>query len=72
MFYGIDDSGYPLRGARYDVHETLRWVPQAQAVIGLGVFYALCFGCLALAMEKIDVSVAYALWPAMGPHSSRS
>lgn len=34
--------------------------------IGLAVFYILCFGCLTLAMEKIDVSIAYALWSAMG------
>ncbi len=34
--------------------------------IGLVVFYPLCFGCLTLAMEKIDVSVAYALWSALG------
>lgn len=34
--------------------------------IGLAVFYILCFGCLTLAMEEIDVSIAYALWSAMG------
>ena len=34
--------------------------------IGLVVFYPLCFGCLTLAMEEIDVSVAYAVWSAMG------
>ena len=34
--------------------------------IWLAVFYILCFGCLTLAMEKIEVSVAYALWSAMG------
>jgi small multidrug resistance pump len=34
--------------------------------IGLVVFYPLCFGCLTLAMEEIDVSVAYAMWSAMG------
>jgi len=34
--------------------------------IGLAVFYILCFGCLTLAIEKIDVSIAYALWSAMG------
>lgn len=34
--------------------------------IGLAVSYTLCFICLTIAMEKIDVSVAYALWSAMG------
>ncbi len=34
--------------------------------IGLAVFYPACFGCLTLAMEKIDVSVAYAVWSAVG------
>jgi len=34
--------------------------------IGLVAFHPLCFGCLTLAMEEIDVSVAYAVWSAMG------
>jgi small multidrug resistance pump len=34
--------------------------------IGIAIFYPLCFGCLTLAMEKIDVSVAYAVWSAIG------
>ncbi len=34
--------------------------------IGLVAFYPLCFGCLTLAMEEIDVSVAYAMWSAIG------
>jgi len=27
--------------------------------IGLAAFYPLCFGCLMLAMEEIDISVAF-------------
>lgn len=34
--------------------------------IGLAIFYPLCFVCLTLAMENIDVSVAYAVWSAIG------
>ena len=34
--------------------------------IGLAVFYPLCFICLTLAMEEIDVSIAYAVWSALG------
>ena len=29
-------------------------------------FYILCFGCLTLAIRKIDVSVAYAVWAGIG------
>jgi len=29
-------------------------------------FYILCFGCLTLAIRKIDVSVAYAVWAGVG------
>lgn len=34
--------------------------------IGLAVFYPLCFVCLTLAIERIDVSMAYAIWSALG------
>lgn len=34
--------------------------------VGLAIFYPACFGCLTLAMDEIDVSVAYAMWSAMG------
>ncbi|MBD2102230.1 multidrug efflux SMR transporter [Leptolyngbya sp. FACHB-261] len=30
------------------------------------VFYGLCFSCLTLALKRIDVSVAYAVWSGLG------
>jgi small multidrug resistance pump len=30
------------------------------------LFYGLCFGCLTLALKKVDVSVAYAIWSGVG------
>lgn len=30
------------------------------------VFYALCFSSLTVALKKIDVSVAYAIWSGLG------
>lgn len=35
-------------------------------VILMGVFYAISFLCLALALRYIDVSVAYAIWSGVG------
>lgn len=35
-------------------------------VVGIGVFYLASFACLALALEKLDVSVAYAIWAGLG------
>src|SRR5262245_26173220 len=32
----------------------------------MGVFYAVCFGFLTLALKKVDVSVAYAIWSGVG------
>ena len=34
--------------------------------VGIFVFYALSFTCLTLALKRIDVSVAYALWAGLG------
>ena len=30
------------------------------------VFYALCFGFLTLALKKVDISTAYAIWSGVG------
>jgi small multidrug resistance pump len=30
------------------------------------VFYGICFGCMTLALRKVDVSVAYAIWSGIG------
>ena len=30
------------------------------------VFYGICFGCLTLALKKVDVSMAYAIWSGVG------
>ena len=30
------------------------------------VFYGICFGCLTLALKKVDVSLAYAIWSGLG------
>jgi small multidrug resistance pump len=32
----------------------------------MGVFYAVCFAFLTLALKKVDVSVAYAIWSGVG------
>ena len=29
-------------------------------------FYGICFGCLTLALKKVDVSMAYAIWSGVG------
>lgn len=34
--------------------------------IGVGVFYALSLGMLTLALKRIDLSVAYAIWAGLG------
>ncbi len=34
--------------------------------LGMFIAYALCFGSLALALKKIPVSVAYAVWSGVG------
>ncbi len=34
--------------------------------VGVGVFYLLCFGALTLAIEHIDLSLAYAIWAGVG------
>ncbi|MFZ9594737.1 MAG: DMT family transporter [Bdellovibrionia bacterium] len=34
--------------------------------LGLVVFYALCFFCLSLAVRKIDLAIAYAVWSGVG------
>jgi small multidrug resistance pump len=34
--------------------------------IGLVVCYALCFGFLTLALKKMDMSLAYAIWAGLG------
>ncbi len=36
------------------------------AAIGMAILYALCFFFLTLALKKIDVSVAYAVWSGVG------
>jgi small multidrug resistance pump len=30
------------------------------------VFYGICFGCMTLALKKVDVSMAYAIWSGVG------
>lgn len=32
----------------------------------MAVFYAACFSCMTVALKRIDVSVAYAVWSGMG------
>jgi small multidrug resistance pump len=32
----------------------------------MGLFYCVCFSCMTLAIKKIDVSVAYAVWSGVG------
>jgi small multidrug resistance pump len=32
----------------------------------MGIFYCICFFFLALALKKIDVSLAYAIWSGVG------
>jgi small multidrug resistance pump len=32
----------------------------------MGIFYCLCFASLTLAVKKIDISVAYAVWAGVG------
>lgn len=32
----------------------------------MGLFYCVCFGFMTLAIKKIDVSVAYAVWSGVG------
>ena len=32
----------------------------------MGVFYIVCFGFLTIAVKKIDVSIAYAIWSGLG------
>jgi len=32
----------------------------------MGVFYVVCFCFLALALKKVDVSIAYAIWSGVG------
>lgn len=34
--------------------------------VGVGVFYALSLGMLTLALKRIDLSVAYAIWAGLG------
>ncbi|WP_261830585.1 DMT family transporter [Inconstantimicrobium mannanitabidum] len=34
--------------------------------IGTGLGYIICFTCLSMALKKIDISVAYAIWSAAG------
>jgi small multidrug resistance pump len=36
------------------------------AAVGMGLFYAACFFFLTLALKKIDVGVAYAVWSGVG------
>ncbi len=36
------------------------------AAIGMAILYAVCFFFLTLALKKIDVSVAYAVWSGVG------
>src|SRR5215831_14557285 len=38
---------------------------QVPAVL-MGAFYIVCFGFLTLALKKVDVSVAYAIWSGIG------
>lgn len=35
-------------------------------VIGMVIFYVLCFWIFALALKKIELGVAYAIWSAVG------
>jgi small multidrug resistance pump len=32
----------------------------------MALFYAACFGCFTLALKKVDVSAAYAIWSGVG------
>lgn len=34
--------------------------------VGIAVFYLASFACLALALKRLDVSVAYAVWAGLG------
>jgi small multidrug resistance pump len=39
---------------------------KAWPTVLMGAFYAVCFGFLTLALKKVDVSVAYAIWSGVG------
>ena len=39
-----------------------KWVPS----VLMWVFYGICFGFLTLALKKVDVSLAYAIWSGLG------
>ena len=39
-----------------------KWVPS----VLMWVFYGICFGFLTLALKKVDVSLAYAIWSGVG------
>jgi small multidrug resistance pump len=68
VFDGLDSAGYCdcLRSSRHDEHEALGGFFKVRSVSGVLLFYALSIIALTFAVNRLDVSVAYAVWSGMG------
>ena len=63
---GVPDRRHLHRTLRDSLDEAVERIGKAASVTFVYVFYITSLYCLAIAIKRIDISIAYAIWAGMG------